>query len=128
MVTKGVASVRSPVQNLQRFNPAITHEGFVEASVRAFQEAFGIYEEVRFVSFCCSCRADRPSDLRRQPHYVEETENILNIPEIRKGIEELGVRFSRREYPIPTAHSAMIELGLVIRANSRIHIHRIQTI
>ncbi|KAL5507822.1 hypothetical protein ACEPAH_5440 [Sanghuangporus vaninii] len=68
MVTKGVASVRSPVQNLQRFNPAITHEGFVEASIQAFQEAYGVDEE---------------------PHYIEETENILNAPEIRKGMEEL---------------------------------------
>ncbi|KAL5487611.1 hypothetical protein ACEPAI_5719 [Sanghuangporus weigelae] len=68
MVTKGVASVRSPVQNLQRFNPAITHEGFVEASIQAFQEAYGIDEK---------------------PHHVEETGNILNAPEIRKGMEEL---------------------------------------
>ena len=47
MITKGVASVRSPVQNLQRFDPGITHERFVEATIEAFQDTYGIDEEVR---------------------------------------------------------------------------------
>lgn len=38
MQTKGVASVRSPVRNLQRFN--VTHESFVEAVVREFREEY----------------------------------------------------------------------------------------
>ncbi|EJD01609.1 Lipoyltransferase and lipoate-protein ligase [Fomitiporia mediterranea MF3/22] len=68
MITKGVASVRSPVQNLQRFDPSITHEGFVNAAVRSFQEAYGIDEE---------------------PQFVGDDENIVNIPAICKGMEEL---------------------------------------
>ena len=49
MVTKGVASVRSPVQNLRHFDPSITHELFVEATITAFREYFSISEEVRNV-------------------------------------------------------------------------------
>jgi lipoate---protein ligase len=48
LVTKGVASVRSPVRNLQQYNPGITHEAFVEAVVCAFREHYNIQEEVKF--------------------------------------------------------------------------------
>ncbi|KIK64683.1 hypothetical protein GYMLUDRAFT_39668 [Collybiopsis luxurians FD-317 M1] len=42
METKGVASVRSPVRNLQYYHPAVTHQGFVDAVVREFREEYGI--------------------------------------------------------------------------------------
>ena len=46
METKGVASVRSPVRNLQQFNAEVTHEAFVDAVVSAFREHYDIHEEV----------------------------------------------------------------------------------
>ena len=49
MITKGVASVRSPVQNLQRFKRSITHENFVRAVVKSFQDEYDVDEEVIFV-------------------------------------------------------------------------------
>lgn len=42
METKGVASVRSPVRNLQQFNRGVTHEAFVDAVVHEFNEEYGI--------------------------------------------------------------------------------------
>ena len=50
MRTKGVESVRSPVSNLQRFNPNLTHEAFVKAVVMAFRLDYDIDvdEEVCF--------------------------------------------------------------------------------
>ena len=47
MITRGVASVRSPVKNLQEFSPAVTHDKFVQAVVRAFREEYHIEEPVR---------------------------------------------------------------------------------
>ncbi|KAI0732854.1 hypothetical protein C8Q72DRAFT_815227 [Fomitopsis betulina] len=66
--TKGVESVRSPVRNLQHFNPEVTHERFVDAIVTAFRKEYGINEEA---------------------HTVEENDAIKDIDYIRKGIAEL---------------------------------------
>jgi len=49
MITRGVASVRSPVKNLQEFNPSVTHDDFVGAVVQAFREEYLIEEPVRYV-------------------------------------------------------------------------------
>ncbi|KIP07731.1 hypothetical protein PHLGIDRAFT_410732 [Phlebiopsis gigantea 11061_1 CR5-6] len=68
LVTKGVASVRSPVRNLQQYNPSVTHEGFVQAVITAFRETYNIRDEV--------CE-------------VEETEEVKSIPYISAGMEEL---------------------------------------
>ena len=48
MYTKGVASVRSPVRNLQQYNPTVTHEKFVQAVVDSFREKFNIDTPVRY--------------------------------------------------------------------------------
>jgi lipoate-protein ligase A len=47
MVTRGVASVRSPVKNLQEFCPTVTHDKFVRAMVQAFREEYHLEEPVR---------------------------------------------------------------------------------
>ncbi len=46
MVTRGVASVRSPVKNLQEFNPTVTHGTYVDAMVQAFREEYHVEEPV----------------------------------------------------------------------------------
>ena len=46
MQTRGVASVRSPVCNLQQHNTDISHEDFVDAVVREFQDRYDIQETV----------------------------------------------------------------------------------
>lgn len=46
MVTKGVASVRSPVCNLQQFNVNVSHGDFSDAVVKAFQDEYGVDQEV----------------------------------------------------------------------------------
>jgi len=68
MLTKGVASVRSSVCNLQQHNPSITHEAFAEAVIKAFQEEYGIDEA---------------------PCVIEENEQLLNLEYIQKGLLEL---------------------------------------
>ncbi|KAJ3854595.1 hypothetical protein EV368DRAFT_36508 [Lentinula lateritia] len=42
METKGVASVRSPVRNLQQFNRGVTHKAFVDAVVHEFGKEYGV--------------------------------------------------------------------------------------
>ena len=46
MTTKGVASVRSPVCNLQLFDSSLSHEAFADSMVREFQREYGVTEEV----------------------------------------------------------------------------------
>lgn len=46
MVTKGVASVRSPVRNLNELRPDVSHEDFVDALTRAFREQYGVDKPV----------------------------------------------------------------------------------
>ena len=46
MLTKGVASVRSPVCNLRQHKPDISHEDFVNAVVREFRDHYHVREEV----------------------------------------------------------------------------------
>ncbi len=47
MVTRGVASVRSPVCNLQQFNTNARHETFAEAVVHEFRDEYSVHDEVR---------------------------------------------------------------------------------
>ncbi|KAI0082522.1 Lipoyltransferase and lipoate-protein ligase [Panus rudis PR-1116 ss-1] len=68
METKGVTSVRSPVRNLQQYTPGITHEGFVFAIIRSFQQAYGITDPINF---------------------IDEDEVALGVQHIRQSIEEL---------------------------------------
>jgi lipoate---protein ligase len=46
MITKGVASVRSPVCNLRQQKPTVSHEDFVYAVVREFQDRYNVSETV----------------------------------------------------------------------------------
>ncbi|KAF8507602.1 hypothetical protein JB92DRAFT_2734866 [Gautieria morchelliformis] len=49
MVTKGVASVRSPVHNLRQFRSNVTHARFMEAVIDNFTEEYEINPEVQMV-------------------------------------------------------------------------------
>lgn len=69
MVTKGVASVRSPVQNLQYFNPSVVHEAFENATIKAFQEHYNISEEVIYVE------ADAYSQVPEIQHSMDELQS-----------------------------------------------------
>lgn len=68
MSTKGVASVPSPVCNLQLFNPSLSHQAFVDSMIREFQHEYGTTEE---------------------PCVVADSEKLKAAEYIRKGMEEL---------------------------------------
>ncbi|KAI0939843.1 hypothetical protein AcW1_004737 [Taiwanofungus camphoratus] len=68
MDTKGVASVRSPVCNLQQFLRTIDHASFVDAVISAFRKEYNVHEQV---------------------HIVEEDQITTNIDYIRNGMAEL---------------------------------------
>lgn len=68
MITRGVASVRSPVCNLQQFNTNAHHGAFAEAVVDEFRDEYSIHDGV--------C-------------YVDDTEDIQQIDYIAKGMAEL---------------------------------------
>ncbi|KAI0091836.1 Lipoyltransferase and lipoate-protein ligase [Irpex rosettiformis] len=68
MDTKGVASVRSPVCNLQQYNPSVNHDKFVEAVIKTFREEYSLYDEAQTVG---------------------ESEETAGIEYIRSGMEEL---------------------------------------
>lgn len=46
LVTKGVASVRSPVHNLRQFKSDVTHSAFVDAVIENFAEEYETDSEV----------------------------------------------------------------------------------
>jgi lipoate-protein ligase A len=46
MITKGVASVRSPVCNLAQFSETVSHDTFVNAVVDSFKAEYGVHNEV----------------------------------------------------------------------------------
>jgi len=48
MITKGVASVRSPVCNLAQFSETASHDTFVAAVVDSFKAEYGVHNEVPF--------------------------------------------------------------------------------
>ncbi|KAF8076802.1 hypothetical protein FPV67DRAFT_433361 [Lyophyllum atratum] len=68
MITKGVASVRSPVCNLQQFSREITHETFTAAVVDEFRKEYGITSAAQI---------------------MDESDDLTSIEYIRKGIAEL---------------------------------------
>lgn len=48
MITRGVASVRSPVHNLQMFNPEVTNEQFLQSIVSEFRKEYNVESKVVF--------------------------------------------------------------------------------
>ncbi|EIN10496.1 Lipoyltransferase and lipoate-protein ligase [Punctularia strigosozonata HHB-11173 SS5] len=70
MVTKGVASVRSPVCNLSQFKPSIDHSMFVNAVIKSFRGEYDI-------------------DVDDETVYVSEAPETHSIPYIKSGMEEL---------------------------------------
>ncbi|KIO31047.1 hypothetical protein M407DRAFT_68553 [Tulasnella calospora MUT 4182] len=46
LITKGVESVRSPVQNLRRWAPNLTHEAFVDAVAQEFQKTYNGSQDI----------------------------------------------------------------------------------
>ena len=88
MINRGVASIRSPVKNLQEFSPAVTHDKFVRAMVQAFREEYHVGEPVRpshkVISLLFS------SSPLAQVQYVQ-AEDATNIPSIQDSMVNFPV-------------------------------------
>ncbi|KZV96976.1 Lipoyltransferase and lipoate-protein ligase [Exidia glandulosa HHB12029] len=67
MLTKGVASVRSPVCNLRQWKPDASHEQFVQAAVESFRQEF---------------------DVEREPAFIDEGD-FQDVQQVRQSIDEL---------------------------------------
>ena len=96
MQTKGVASVRSPVCNLRQQRPSISHEDFVHAVVREFQNRYDVREmvgETFFFFLSENLIANTPSQIK----WVEEGSDCEGIEEITKGMHDLKVSLQ----PVP---------------------------
>ena len=93
MITRGVASIRSPVKNLQEFSPAVNHDKFVRAMVQAFREKYHVGEPVRpcHKVISLSFSSSLPLSLA-QVQYVQ-AEDATNIPSIQDSTAEFPVRF-----------------------------------
>lgn len=95
MVTKGVASVRSPVCNLQQFGSQISHDAFSNAVIDAFREEYGVDQEVcvhQTISSLIICSKVW------QPFHVEENEETRRVDYIRDGMAELPVSYQAFEF------------------------------
>jgi lipoate-protein ligase A len=68
MLTKGVASVRSPVCNISQVKAGVTHEDYTRAMIRQFSLAFKTNDHVQ---------------------YIDETKEIQSIEYIRNGMNAL---------------------------------------
>ena len=75
MVSKGVASVPSPVRNLEEWSSLIDHDAFARAVIGEFVQL-------------CAQNPDMPAAMTQT---VDEAA-LLSIDEIRKGTDELRVR------------------------------------
>jgi hypothetical protein len=91
MITRGVASIRSPVKNLQEFSPAVTHDKFVRAMVQAFREEYHVGEPVRpshkVISLSFSSLLLPPA----QVQYVQ-AEDATDVPYIQDSMANFRVR------------------------------------
>lgn len=91
MITRGVASIRSPVKNLQEFSLAVTHDKFVRAMVQAFREEYHVGEPVRpcnkVVSILFQLITVPPSG---QVQYVE-AEDATDIPYVQDSMSNFPV-------------------------------------
>ncbi|KAF9527963.1 hypothetical protein CPB83DRAFT_814445 [Crepidotus variabilis] len=68
IVTKGVASVRSPVCNLRHHSQSISHNHFVEAVVSEFRKEYSIDNDI---------------------HYIGDTKELRSVEYIQDGIDDL---------------------------------------
>ncbi|KAG2110755.1 hypothetical protein BD769DRAFT_1495359 [Suillus cothurnatus] len=68
MITKGVASVRSPVCNLAQFSEKVSHDAFVNAVVDSFKAEYGVHDK---------------------PCIVDDTDDLARIGYIQRGMAEL---------------------------------------
>ncbi|KWU45844.1 Lipoyltransferase and lipoate-protein ligase [Rhodotorula sp. JG-1b] len=64
MVTKGVASVPSPVQNLREFSAAVDHEQFVQVVADEFAAAYGLSRDIKASLRVDASEADRNEYVR----------------------------------------------------------------
>ncbi|KAK0491530.1 hypothetical protein IW261DRAFT_1438210, partial [Armillaria novae-zelandiae] len=69
MLTKGVASVPSPVCNLRQHDVNISHEQFCEAAISEFRRVYDINEEVQRIS---------------------ENTDLVDLDDVHKGVTELS--------------------------------------
>lgn len=90
MQTKGVASVRSPVRNLQSFAPSVSHEAFVDAVISSFKDEYGVNEEVWYSNQSLQ-RSHTNLTRLPQPQYIDECESTTSIEYIAHGMNELPV-------------------------------------
>lgn len=69
MLTKGVASVPSPVCNLRQHNVNISHEQFCETAISEFRRVYDVNEEVQRIS---------------------ENTDLVDLDDVHKGVTELS--------------------------------------
>ena len=98
LVTKGVASVRSLVQNLQKWNPQLSHEDIAQAVIREFHATYGGDIQVPLpkpplISHRCLTNFTFPSQTRE----VEESV-MSSHPGVKAVFDELQVSFTFYAY------------------------------
>lgn len=69
MLTKGVASVPSPVCNLRQHDDNLSHEHFCEATISEFCRAYNVNEEVQ---------------------HINEDTNLVDLDDVHRGVTELS--------------------------------------
>lgn len=115
-MTRGVASVSSPVANLRKWSDTITPESFIEGAVDEFNRTYG-GDDLAEVSKMAPPALQLPDG---EVPIKEVDEDVLRTNDfVREGADELRVRL--RSAPCPSeavAHwPAVPELGLAIWPN-----------
>lgn len=97
MVTKGVASVPSPVRNLSETSKDVDHERFVEAVAEQFARKYGVSNEVQVrpsLTLSSLPKSARRADEREfDVQRIDEGELDTN-EYVRDVVDELKVRLS----------------------------------
>lgn len=123
MITRGVASVPSPVTNLCEYNENITPRQFTEAVVNAFKTHFKLKQPVRNN---LSMSHSRILIRQVQASSVSFDKSAMRTNSIRGGILELGVSAFLCKWPKRTLSCSATVMGLDVRSNARVHIHFIE--
>lgn len=123
MVTKGVASVRSPVRNLHDFGARVTHDDFVDAVVDSFNSAYQLSENFQIVG--------GQEDLPVLQEGIAELKSwewrFGQTPEFRYSISEV-FEWGSAEAEIQSKHGMVVSCSIVCLGIDQVDLQKMEEV
>jgi len=122
MITKGVASVRSPVCNLQQSQPEASHERFTQSVIEAFSKAYGIKEQVALESLWSLLELMLTVSCYSLVSLVQMWRNITPYRIFRMGLQSFPC-VPQRCSELFRADRFASDMGMGLRPNAGVHLY-----